>query len=271
MPPLRHRTWKGGLLALALLPSGACAAEQGSLFQDMHFSGTFGLGYSNGDYGTARNTNVEIGLPVLSAATDDFRISISMPYMRVSGRGLVVFDAAGNPIVVNRRTSLPPITRTGFGDLDLDATYTVPSSFLDDFEVKLSAGIKVPTASTRRRLSTGEADFTMNLDVSRQLGDWAPFLRVGYLLPGQPSSFRLFNTVSVSAGSSYTISDSLVAVASYDFDSASTPLVTASHELFGSLSWIRGNGMTLTGYGTAGLTSGSPAIGAGLIASYALN
>ena len=270
----RSRTWKGGLLALLLLAlpsSGAFAQEQDGWLQDIQFAGTFGMEYSNGDYGTPRNTNVEIGLPVLSATTGDFKFNVSMPYMRVSGRGLVVFDATGNPIVVNRRTALPPITRTGFGDLNLGATYDVPSSFLDDFEVKVSAGIKIPTASTRRRLSTGETDFTMSMDVTRQLGDWGPFVKVGYLIPGVPASFKLFDTASVSAGTSYTINDNLVVVASYDFDSASTPLVTASHEVFGSLSWIRDNGMTLTGYGTVGLSSGSPAIGAGLLVSYNLN
>lgn len=271
--PPRPQTWKGGLLALllTLAPSGAFAQEQDGWLQDIQFAGTFGMGYSNGNYGTTRNTNVEIGLPVLSAATDDFKFSVSMPYMRVSGRGLVIFDATGNPILVNRRTTLPLVTRTGFGDLNLSGTYDVPSSFLDDFEVKVSAGIKIPTASTRRRLSTGETDFTMSMDVTRQFGDWGPFVKVGYLIPGQPSAFKLFDTVSASAGTSYTINDNLVAVASYDFDSASTPLVTASHELFGSLSWIRDNGMTLTGYGTAGLSSGSPAIGAGLLVSYNLN
>jgi len=271
---MRHqqpRTCKSGLLALALLlpGGGALAQDQDNLFQDMQFTSTFGLGYSNGDYGTTRNTNVLIGLPILSATTDDFKFSVSMPYMRVSGRGLVIFDAAGNPIVVNRRTTLPPATRTGFGDLSFSGTYSVPSSFMDDFQVKVSAGIKVPTASTRRRLSTGETDFTMSMDVTRSFGDWGPFVTIGYLVPGQPTTFTLYNTVSVSAGTSYTISDNLVAVVSYDYDSASTPLVTASHELFGSLSWIREGGMTLTGYGTLGLSTGSPNIGAGLVLSYA--
>ena len=35
------------------------------------------------------------------------------------------------------------------------------------------------------------------------------------------------------------LSDNLVAVASYEYDSADSPLVPAGHELFGSLSWIR--------------------------------
>jgi hypothetical protein len=261
-------------LALLLLAAGAgqaFAMDLPSSLDDLQFTGTFGLQYSNGSYGTTRNTNVLLGLPTLSVETGNLQFNVSMPYMRISGRGLVVFDAAGNPIVINRRTSLPPDVRTGFGDLNLSASYTIPSGVLDAFEVKLTGSTKIPTASTRRRLSTGEADFGMSVDISRQFGKWSPFLTVGYLLPGKPDTYRLYNTVSISAGTSLELSNHMVAVASYDFDSASTPLVAASHELFGSLSWVRDDGVTLTTYGTAGLGSGSPAVGAGLMMSYDFN
>ena len=259
-------------MALLLLPAGQALAQNDNFsFQDIQLIGTFGLGYSNGNYGTTRNTNVLLGLPTLGVETEDFQFNISMPYMRIAGRGLVLFDAAGNPIVVNRHTSLPPDVRNGFGDLNFSATYTIPEDVLDDFEVKLTAGTKLPTASVRRRLSTGEADFSTSADISRQFGDWTPFVTVGYLIPGHPKTFRLYNTTSISAGTSLELSDNLVAVASYDYDSASTPLVPASHELFGSLSWIRDNGLTLTGYGTVGLSTGSPNIGTGLLVSYGFN
>lgn len=265
---------KSAILVLALLSAGtgpALAQAQNFSLQDFQLTGTFGLQYSNGSYGTTRNTNVLLGMPTLSVATGDFQFNVSMPYMRISGRGLVVFDAAGNPIVINRRTSLPPDVRTGFGDLNFSASYTIPDDVLDDFEVKLTGSTKLPTASSRRRLSTGETDFGMNIDISRQFGNWRPFLTVGYLVPGKPDTYKLYNTTSVSVGTGLELSDSLVAIASYDYDSASTPLVAASHEIFGSLSWVRSNGMTLTGYGTYGLSDGSPDVGLGLLVSYGLN
>jgi hypothetical protein len=268
--PLR-RSVRLALLLLAAGAEPAFAQDQNFLPDDLKFTGTVGLQYSNGDYGTTRNTNVMLGLPTLSVATGDFQFNVSMPYMRISGRGLVVFDAAGNPIVINRRTSAPPDTRTGFGDLNLSASYTVPSGFLDDFEVKLTGSTKLSTASARKRLSTGETDFGMSVDVSRQFGNWGPFITVGYLLPGKLAAYKLYNTTSVSAGTSLELNDHLVAVASYDYDSASTPLVDASHEMFGSLSWVRDDHITITAYGTAGLGSGSPAVGAGLLMSYGFN
>ncbi len=268
---LLTRTGAGLALTFLLLGTGAgTALAQGgpASLQEIQLTGSFGLDYSNGGYGTNQNTNVLLGLFGLGLETDSFRVTASMPYMRISGRGLVVFDAGGNAIVVNRRGSTASDVRTGFGDLNLSASYTIPPAILDDFEVRLTASTKLPTASSRRRLSTGEADFGMNIDVSRQYGIWGPFLAVGYLIPGRPLAYTLSDTVSVSAGTSIELSSNLVAVTSYEYDSESTPLVAASHQLFGSLSWVRDGGVTLTGYTKIGLNDGSPDVGGGLLVSF---
>lgn len=272
---MRIATFAKHLTAAALLlcPLAARAADADGAapFQDWAFTGTFGYNYSNGDYGTTRDTNVNLGLATLSATTGNFKFTASLPYMRIEGRGLVVFDASGNPIVINRRTALPPDTRTGWGDLNLSASYTVPAGILNDFEVRISGVTKVPVASERRRLSTGKSDYGFSVDVSRQFGRWMPFVTVGYLIPGQPVGYTLYDTASVSAGTSLEISDKLVAVASYDFDSADGPLTPDSHSLFGSLSWVRDDAVTLTGYGTVGLSNGSPDMSVGFLISYGLN
>ena len=256
-----------GFFALYFGNAGSACAQG----DDIQLTGGFGVDYSNGSYGTARNTDIMLALSSLSAQIDNFKVSVNVPYMRIAGRGLLVFDAAGNPIVINRRTSIAPDVRTGFGDLNLSATYTIPSAVLSDFQVQLTGRVKLPTASARRRLSTGEADFGMSVDVSRQLGIWGPFVTVGYLIPGQPSNFSLYNTVSVSAGTTVELDTNLVAIVSYDQDSASARRVGASRELLGSISWIVSNSITLTGYGTAGLSSGSPNVGTGLIVTYGFN
>ena len=266
------------MLVLSLLAASATTAiaqdktpDTDWPFEDVRFVGTMGLSYSSGSYGTNRNTNVELAMPALSIETGDFKFTASLPYMRISGRGLVVFDSVGNPIVINRNTAAPPDVRTGWGDLNLSASYTVPAAILAGFEVKVSGLTKLPTGPARRRLNTGETDFGGSIDVSRRFGIWSPFITVGYLVPGKPSVFTLYDTASVSAGTTLELSDNLVAMASYDWDSASTPLVPASHQLFGSLSWVRDDKVTLSGYTTVGLSDGSPQIGVGVLVSYALN
>jgi hypothetical protein len=271
MPISRHAI--GGALALLLLAASAAGAfaQDDGLLSGWHLTGNIGVTDTNGNYGTAVHTNVLLGLSTLSLSDGNFKFGASIPYMRISGRGLVVFDASGNPIIINRRTSVPADVRTGWGDLNLSASYLIPPAVLDGFEVSVSGVLKAPTAPARRRLSTGEADYGANLDVSRQYGAWAPFVTIGYLVRGQPSGFKLYNTTSVSAGTSLEINRNLVAVASYDYDSADTPLVPAGEELFGSLSWVRDDKITLTGYGTVGLTSGSPNIGVGLLVAFGIN
>lgn len=257
---------------LIVLAPGAMADETGTgtQFQDWSLTGTVGYGHSSGNYGTARDTSVDLGLSTLSLSTGSFRFTASIPYLRIDGRGLVVFDASGNPIVINRRTTLPPDTRTGWGDLNLSASYTIPPAVLDDFELRISGVAKVPIASERRRLSTGQADLGMSVDLSKPVGKWTPFVTVGYLSVGQPVGYTLYDTTSVSAGTSLELSDDLVAVASYDYDSADGPLTPAAQSLFSSLSWVRG-AVTLTGYGMVGLSEGSPDMGIGFLVSFGVN
>lgn len=274
---MRHRPLLLVLLLLAARPAlaqevrPAPATDTGTAFQDWQLTGTLGYGHSSGNYGTSRDTDVDLGLTTLSLTTGDFKFSAGLPYMRIDGRGLVMFDASGNPIIINRRTTLPPQLRTGWGDLNLSATYTIPPAILDDFEVRISGVAKVPIASERKRLSTGQADMGMSVDISRQVGVLTPFVTVGYLSVGQPVGYTLYDTTSVSAGSSLELSDNLVAVVSYDYDSADGPLVTAAQSLFTSLSWVREDGVTLTGFGTVGLSDGSPDMAVGFLVSYGVN
>jgi hypothetical protein len=246
-------------------------AQDGSLLPDWKLTGNLGFTDTNGYYGTLQNTNVQLGLASLSVSDGNFKFTASIPYMRISGRGLVVFDASGNPILINRRASAPTDVRTGWGDLNLAASYVIPPAILDGFEVRLGGVVKAPTASARHRLSTGEADVGASIDVSRQFGIWSPFVTVGYLDQGRPAGFTLYNTTSVSAGTSLELSENLVAVASYDYDSANAPIVAAGQELSGSLSWVCTDKLILTGYGTVGLSSGSPSMGVGLQVSYGFN
>ena len=262
------------LAAAATMPAGIAQAqirEQSMLDPEWHWIANVGVTDTNGAYGTPNNTNVLLGLTTLSLSNDSFKFSASLPYMRISGRGLLVFDANGNPIVINRRVNGPTDVRTGWGDLTLSASYTIPPAVLADFQVRVTGITKLPTAPARRRLNTGEADFGMNVDVSRSFGDWTPFVTVGYLNRGQPTGFTFYDTSSVAVGASYMLRDNLVAVVSYDYDSADAPQVTAGHELMGSLSWIQNDKLTLTGYGTVGLSSGSPDVGIGFLVSYGLN
>lgn len=262
------------MAAFALLAASgtrALARDSDPAPADWRLTGTSGLSDFSGKYGTRQTTNVLLGLSTLSLTDGNFRFSANIPYMRISGRGLVIFDATGNPIVINRRISFPTDVRSGWGDVNLSASYTIPTAVLDDFEVTVTGVTKVPTGSARRRLGTGKSDYGVSVDVSRQFGIWTPFVTVGYLDQGQPAGYKIYNTTSVSVGSSLELAPNLAAIASYDYHSADSPLVADGHQLSASLSWMARDRITLTGYGTAGLSSGSPDLGVGFLLSYPLN
>ena len=259
-----QRTLYGAVVGLLLIGTAEASADD----QDFSLTVNSGIDYSNGDYGTTANTGVLVALTSVGVQTGDFRFNFSAPYLNVTGQGLVLFDASGNPIVTDQGTIRTSNVRNGFGDLSLSAAYDLPPAILDDFELELIGRIKIPTGSVDKGLSTGRPDFSASLDVSKEFGIWGPFVTISYVSVGQPSTYSLSNTYSISTGTSVELNDSLIAIFSYDYDSASTPLVGDSNEFFGSLSWLYNDKITLTGYATTGLSTGAPAISGGFFVSY---
>jgi hypothetical protein len=264
---IAQRTFYGAIAALLLFGNAKAYADD----QDFSLTANSGVDYSNGDYGTTKNTSVLVALTSVGVQAGDFRFNFSAPYLNVSGQGLVLFDASGNPIITDQGTIKTSNLRSGFGDISLSAAYDLPPAILDDFELELIGRVKLPTGSQSKGLSTGKPDFGASIDLSREFGIWGPFVTVSYVSVGQPSTYSLSDTFSISTGTSIELNSYLVAIVSYDYESASTPLVGNSNELFGSLSWLYNDKITLTGYATTGLSSGAPAISGGFFVSYKFN
>ena len=129
------KVFQAAAALLSLLLVGAtdalAQAQDNDPLSDWQLTGNLGLTDTNGSYGTQQNTNILLGLSTLSLSDGNLKFTASIPYMRISGRGLVVFDASGNPILINRRASVVPDVRTGWGDLDLGVSYVIPPAVLD--------------------------------------------------------------------------------------------------------------------------------------------
>lgn len=220
-----------------------------------------GVDYSTGDYGLDEKTKILVVPFSLRATAGDVAFTASLPYLRIDGPGGVVVGPGGEP--------LPGVpseggVREGIGDLSLGATYTVPAEHLGGLELGLGARVKLPTASKERQLSTGETDFTVSADVSYPIGTVVPFVNLGYRFLGDPDGFDLRDGPTASVGSSFQLGTAVL-IASYDYARAISPLSEDSHEIFAGLSGPLTSGLTLTGYGIAGLSNGSPDFGVGLL------
>ncbi len=243
----------------------AAIPQQAPLFQGLSLSA--GADYSSGDYGGTAKTNIFVAPISITDKVGDWRFSASIPYLRISGPGGVVIGPDGRPL-----PGVPGATgtRSGFGDLSLAATASLPSDMLGGFAVDLTGRVKLPTSRSSEHLGTGKTDFSMNADISYPIGDWVPFVDIGYRIPGRPSGIDLKNSVTASIGTSYAMGHT-VFIVSYDYGQASSPLAKDAQEVFGAVSAPIAGKVNATLYGIGGLSDGSPAYEAGLLFTLKLN
>lgn len=220
-----------------------------------------GIDYSTGDYGLAEDTDILVVPFSLRATTGNLAFTASIPYISIDGPGGVVIGPGGEPLPGVPTTSGK---RSGIGDLSLGTTYTIPAAAMGGLELALGGRVKLPTSPQSEQLSTGETDFSVSADASYAFGNVIPFVNVGYRWLGDPTGVDLRNGPTASIGSSFQFGRSVL-IASYDYARASSRLAEDSHEVFAGLSTPVSSALTLTGYGIAGLSQGSPDVGVGLL------
>lgn len=264
---------RGMLFAVAIAGvvagSPAAAQQQTSSLErnksSLGLSFTTGIDYSVGKYGGTQDTSILVVPFSVRARTGAFRFSATLPYLRIDGPAYVVGGGDTGPIVINPNPTGLRTVRQGLGDLTLGATYSLPSEAVGGFDVDLGARVKLPTADKSKGLTTGKADVTGTIDISRTIGQASPFVTLGYRIPGKPAGLNLRNSVTASVGSSFVLGKSLIAIASYDYSGRTSALSYESHSLFGALAGNVTKRLLLTGYGTVGLSRGAPDYGVGLL------
>jgi hypothetical protein len=224
-----------------------------------------GIDYSSGNYGQSQSTDILVGLTSLAATVDSFQLSASLPYLNITSPEYVVIGPGGDPVLVSPKRGASSTGRSGWGDLSLSVTYSVPSEILDDWDLTLGVRTKIATADVSKGLSTGSEDYAFSVDVSHQWDIWSPFVTFGYRFPGSAKFYAFNNAPSFSVGTTIELSDSLVAITSYDFDGSISSSLADSQQLFESVSWLLNDRWTITAYAEKGLSSGSPSIGTGLL------
>lgn len=258
------------LAALLCLASAPAAAQDTALARGDAFelSFTTGADTSVGDYGAFEETNILVVPLSLRAKRGPFRVSATIPYLRIDSPAGIVAAGGGEsePVVINPFLPGPREVRKGLGDLNVGVTWSLPSRLPGGVEIDLSARVKLPISSRRKALGTGKTDFTVRAEASRPLGIVTPFVAVGYRMPGDPDGFDLRKTFTASAGASVPVGR-LIAIVSYDYSGASSRLSRASHSVFTALSGPIGPRLNLTAYGTVGLTEGAPDYGLGVLVS----
>lgn len=221
-----------------------------------------GVEYEEGDFGTDSEVQTITVPTTLRVTTGRLQISATLPYVRMEAPANVRSSGGllGLPIIID--PTIPPdgrVRRDGVGDLSLGASYALPVAFAD---LAVSGEVKLPTASDG--IGTGETDFAIGAEIAKDLGGISPFAGVSYTMPGDPQNYSLRNSFAFRGGLAAPIGGRARAYAFYSRAQSLSENVPDQERIVGGVNAGIGSGLTLGVYGAAGLSDGSPDVGAGL-------
>jgi hypothetical protein len=238
------------MTVLRLVPFLACALSYSAAAQEI--GGGVGASHFSGRFGGAERTSVDSIYLSASAASDKWRLDLTLPYLRVSGGGTV--DIGGIIIPIEGLGS-----SQGLGDLTVRVTRSLPESGAVPVAVSVSAQVKLPTGASG--VSTGQTDYAFDLEASKDLGRFSPSVTVGYRVLGDLDFFYLKDGWSLSAGTGVALGD-LFFSASYDWSEAATG-GPDPRELFFLTAGLIARGWSWNLFASKGLSEGAPDYGVG--------
>lgn len=259
-----------------------------------------GVNYSSGSYGELTDTKV-ISAPVsLKYKKGNFSLRVSVPFVHVDGPGSLIqtpegsgggsssgsgsgrdnsgsgssnsgsgrSGSGGGEIVDSDGTAVSS-KRSGFGDVVVAAAYSFDLG--SGFYLDGSAKVKVPTASTAKRLGTGEVDITPALDLVKEVGPATLYVHGRRKFAGKPTGSLIRSTWGAGAGASIRASNALTVGADYDWQQSSLIGNQATSDVTGWASVRLNRKVNVSAFASTGLNSNSANFAGGLSISIRLN
>ena len=247
-----------------------------------------GVNYSTGSYGEVTDTKV-ISAPVaLKYRNGDFSIRVSVPYVRVDGLGSLIetpegsgggsgrgrgrggdnsgsgsgsgnsgsggSGSGGGEVIDDNGTNVRS-KRSGLGDVVIAATYSFDLG--SNFYIDATSKVKLPTASTAKRLGTGEIDITPALDLVKEVGPATFYVHGRRKFAGKPTGSLIRSTWGAGAGASVRANDTLTLGADYDWQQSSLTGNSATSDVSGWASVRLNSKINLSAFASTGLNSNS--------------
>jgi hypothetical protein len=243
-------------LAVVMTSIAQTAMAQGFLNwpQNVAWQLDAGADYTSGKYGAAETTDVW-SVPVEARVQlDNFRLEATLPYVSVTGPGVVA-----DGIVVGDG---PVSTRSGIGDLNLGAAYLL-SKDGDLPALELEGIVKAPTAETG--LGTGKTDYTLQANLYHAITPrFMLFGSFGYQWLNSFSTFALKNGVQATAGANFAVNDRVSLGASTSYRQEYFRGLGDAFSVSPYILWNIASQWRLSGYGTFGSGKASPKDGFGM-------
>jgi hypothetical protein len=159
--------------------------------------------------------------------------------------------------------------RSGLGDVSVALGYSFELGKTTWFD--LSTRVKLPTASTAKRLGTGKVDVTMGGDLVQDLGNASFYAGGRYRILGKPAGSTLRNTLGLGGGASYRLPGGTIVGADYDWQQSATRDRQASSEVTGWVNFGLTRRLRMQVFASTGLNTNSTDFAGGLSLSYRLN
>lgn len=258
-----------------------------------------GLNYSKGSYGEIDDTKV-VSAPIgLKYTKGNFSIRVSVPYVRVDGPGSLIQTPEGSGsgsnsgsgrsgnsghgssnsgsgnsgsggVEIDDSTGVPVSSkRSGFGDVVISATYSFDLG--SDFYIDATGKVKVPTASTAKRLGTGEVDVTTGLDFVKAIGPATFYIHGRRKFAGKPTGSLIRSTWGAGGGASIKAGQAITLGADYDWQESAFAGNPANSDVTAWASARLNSKMNLSIFGSTGLNNNSADFAGGIGLSIKLN
>ena len=243
-----------GAPAMAQEADGTPQQDNGS---DTSVSLLAGADYISGDFDDRdyETYAVSAGLSVRSGR---FSLTASVPYVSTTApEDLIVGNGGvlGLPLLARPSTERREVTREGIGDVVVQAGYSVPIGSVNAF---VAGTVKVPTASREKALGTGEFDYGVTGQVSRQFGRAIPFASATYTVIGEPDGFDVRNTLAGNIGTQLLVSDASSVTISYAYEGAASAALANQQSIGLGLETDISPGLRLGADARAGVSGDAP-------------
>ena len=174
--------------------------------------------------------------------------------------GVEIDDSTGVPVSSKR---------SGFGDVVISATYSFDLG--SDFYIDATGKVKVPTASTAKRLGTGEVDVTTGLDFVKSIGPATFYVHGRRKFAGKPTGSLIRSTWGAGGGASIKAGKAITLGADYDWQESAFAGNPANSDVTAWASARLNSKMNLSIFGSTGLNSNSADFAGGIGLSIKLN
>lgn len=192
---------KRSLLLLACISPPSAAQDIDSLQGRFAISG--GVEYSSGKYGGATSTDILYVPLTLRYGTNQYTVSLTVPYISVTSGGGVIPGVGGVGRGSGRMVAVPTVTsrtttQSGLGDIIATAGYNIYQQ--GNLTLNVVGNVKFGTADENKLLGTGKNDYAAQVDVFYAYAASSLYASAGYKVVGVPAGLTLNNVAYGSVG-----------------------------------------------------------------------